>query len=143
MVARVGTVAFQGIEAVPVDVQVMVAPGKVGMQIVGLPDKAVVRGRRDVVLHERPSVRWVVRQRIVQPPFALVARILRRHNASARAGQSVGTAARKHAHHRSLLCPHDKVRRHGAVLLVADLSRDALPAVLQPHRSGRTARGPV
>ncbi len=36
MVARVGTVAFQGIEAVPVDVQVMVAPGKMGMSIYGL-----------------------------------------------------------------------------------------------------------
>ncbi len=35
MVARVGTVAFQGIEAVPVDVQVMVAPGKMGMSIYG------------------------------------------------------------------------------------------------------------
>jgi hypothetical protein len=35
MVSRVRTVAFQGIEAVPVDVQVMVAPGKVGMSIVG------------------------------------------------------------------------------------------------------------
>ena len=35
MVARVSTVAFQGIEGVPVDVQVMVAPGKLGMQMVG------------------------------------------------------------------------------------------------------------
>jgi hypothetical protein len=33
MVARVRTVAFQGIEAVPVDVQVMIAPGKVGMSM--------------------------------------------------------------------------------------------------------------
>ncbi len=33
MVARVRTVAFQGIEAVPVDVQVMIAPGKVGIQM--------------------------------------------------------------------------------------------------------------
>ncbi len=33
MVARVSTVAFQGIEGVPVDVQVMVAPGKVGMHM--------------------------------------------------------------------------------------------------------------
>ncbi len=33
MVSRVSTVSFQGIEAVPVDVQVMVAPGKVNMQI--------------------------------------------------------------------------------------------------------------
>ena len=48
MVARVATVAFQGIEAVPVDVQVMVAPGKMGMQIVGLPDKAVAESRERV-----------------------------------------------------------------------------------------------
>ena len=48
MVSRVRTVAFQGVEAVPVDVQVMVAPGKVGMQIVGLPDKAVAESRERV-----------------------------------------------------------------------------------------------
>lgn len=48
MVSRVRTVAFQGIEAVPVDVQVMIAPGKVGMSIVGLPDKAVAESRERV-----------------------------------------------------------------------------------------------
>lgn len=48
MVARVGTVAFHGIEAVPVDVQVMIAPGKMGMSIVGLPDKAVAESRERV-----------------------------------------------------------------------------------------------
>jgi magnesium chelatase family protein len=48
MVARVSTVAFQGIEGVPVEVQVMVAPGKVGIQIVGLPDKAVAESRERV-----------------------------------------------------------------------------------------------
>ena len=48
MVSRVRTVAFQGIEAVPVDVQVMVGPGKIGMQIVGLPDKAVAESRERV-----------------------------------------------------------------------------------------------
>ncbi len=48
MIARVTTVAFQGVEAVPVDVQVMVAPGKVGMQIVGLGDKAVIESRERV-----------------------------------------------------------------------------------------------
>ncbi|MGV0819593.1 YifB family Mg chelatase-like AAA ATPase [Martelella sp. AMO21009] len=48
MVSRVHTVAFQGIEGVPVDVQVMVAPGKIGMQIVGLPDKAVAESRERV-----------------------------------------------------------------------------------------------
>ncbi len=48
MVSRVSTVSFQGISAVPVDVQVMVAPGKIGMNIVGLPDKAVAESRERV-----------------------------------------------------------------------------------------------
>ena len=48
MVSRVRTVAFQGIEAVPVDVQIMVGPGKVGMHIVDLPDKAVAESRERV-----------------------------------------------------------------------------------------------
>lgn len=48
MVTRVRTVAFQGIEAVPVDVQVQVAPGVVGFTIVGLPDKAVAESRERV-----------------------------------------------------------------------------------------------
>ena len=48
MVSRVRTVAFQGIDSVPVDVQVMIAPGKVGMQIVGLADKAVAESRERV-----------------------------------------------------------------------------------------------
>ena len=41
MVARVQTVAFQGIEAVLVDVQAQIAPGLPAFRIVGLPDKAV------------------------------------------------------------------------------------------------------
>jgi magnesium chelatase family protein len=41
MGARVQTVAFQGIEAVAVDVQVQVVPGLPNLIIVGLPDKAV------------------------------------------------------------------------------------------------------
>jgi magnesium chelatase family protein len=48
MVSRVKTVAFQGVEAIPVDVQVMIAPGKMGMQIVGLADKAVAESRERV-----------------------------------------------------------------------------------------------
>jgi magnesium chelatase family protein len=48
MVARVSTVAFQGIEGVPVEVQVMIAPGKMMIQIVGLPDKAVAESRERV-----------------------------------------------------------------------------------------------
>lgn len=48
MVAHVKTLAFEGIEARPVDVQVMVAPGRIGMHIVGLPDKAVAESRERV-----------------------------------------------------------------------------------------------
>ncbi|TKT82401.1 YifB family Mg chelatase-like AAA ATPase [Aquamicrobium sp. LC103] len=48
MVSHVTTIAFEGIETVAVDVQVMVAPGKVGMQIVGLADKAVAESRERV-----------------------------------------------------------------------------------------------
>ena len=48
MVARIGTVAFQGIQAVPVDVQVQMAPGVVGFAVVGLPDKAVAESRERV-----------------------------------------------------------------------------------------------
>ena len=48
MIARVSTVAFQGIEAKLVDVQVMAAPGKMSMSIVGLPDKAVAESRERV-----------------------------------------------------------------------------------------------
>ncbi len=48
MVSRCTTVAFQGIRAVPVDVQVMVGPGKMMMQIVGLADKAVAESRERV-----------------------------------------------------------------------------------------------
>lgn len=48
MVSRVTTVAFQGIEALPVDVQVQVGPGIVAFTIVGLPDKAVAESRERV-----------------------------------------------------------------------------------------------
>ena len=41
MVARIGTVAFQGIDVLDVDVQVQTAAGMPGFTIVGLPDKAV------------------------------------------------------------------------------------------------------
>jgi magnesium chelatase family protein len=41
MVTRVQTVAFQGIEAVAVDVQAQIAPGHPKLFLVGLPDKAV------------------------------------------------------------------------------------------------------
>src|SRR6201985_1047377 len=48
MVARVSTVAFEGIEARAVDVQVQVAPGLPKFHVVGLPDKAVSEARERV-----------------------------------------------------------------------------------------------
>ncbi len=48
MVARVGTVAFQGIKVVDVDVQVQMAGGLPVFSIVGLPDKAVGESRERV-----------------------------------------------------------------------------------------------
>ena len=48
MVSRVATVAFEGIEARAVDVQVQVANGSVAFVLVGLPDKAVAESRERV-----------------------------------------------------------------------------------------------
>lgn len=48
MFARVSTVAFHGIEAKLVDVQVSISPGLPSFTIVGLPDKAVAESRERV-----------------------------------------------------------------------------------------------
>ncbi len=48
MVVRVATVAFEGIEARPVDVQVQIANGNVAFMVVGLGDKAVAESRERV-----------------------------------------------------------------------------------------------
>ncbi len=48
MVTRVATVAFEGIEARAVDVQVQIIPGTVHFAVVGLPDKAVAESRERV-----------------------------------------------------------------------------------------------
>lgn len=48
MVIRVATVAFEGIEARAVDVQVQILPGSVNFTVVGLPDKAVAESRERV-----------------------------------------------------------------------------------------------
>jgi magnesium chelatase family protein len=48
VVARVNTVAFQGIDVVDVDVQVQVASGLPAFSIVGLPDKAIGESRERV-----------------------------------------------------------------------------------------------
>lgn len=48
MQATVRTVAFQGIDVLPVDVQVMIAPGNITFAIVGLADKAVGESRERV-----------------------------------------------------------------------------------------------
>ena len=48
MVARINTVAFQGIDVIGVDVQVQMASGLPAFTIVGLPDKAVSEARERV-----------------------------------------------------------------------------------------------
>jgi magnesium chelatase family protein len=48
MTARVMTVAFAGIETIPVDVQVQMASGLPAFGVVGLPDKAVSEARERV-----------------------------------------------------------------------------------------------
>lgn len=48
MVAHVTTVSFQGVEAVPVDVQVQLTGGKPVFAIVGLPDKTVAESRERI-----------------------------------------------------------------------------------------------
>jgi magnesium chelatase family protein len=48
MVQRVKTVAFEGVDTRPVDVQVQVAPGLPAFNIVGLPDKAVTEAKERV-----------------------------------------------------------------------------------------------
>jgi magnesium chelatase family protein len=48
MVQHIATVAFEGVEARPVDVQVQVAPGLPAFSLVGLPDKAVSEARERV-----------------------------------------------------------------------------------------------
>jgi magnesium chelatase family protein len=47
-IARIPTFAFSGIEAVPVEVQVQIAPGLPAFLVVGLPDKAVGESRERV-----------------------------------------------------------------------------------------------
>ncbi len=48
MVARVRTVAFQGVDTLPIDVQVQLSAGLPNFVIVGLPDKAVAESRERV-----------------------------------------------------------------------------------------------
>ena len=48
MVAHIKTIAFSGVEAVPVDVQVHLAPGQNAFTIVGLPDKSIAESRERV-----------------------------------------------------------------------------------------------
>ena len=66
MTSRAATVAFQGIEAVPVDVQAQFLAGMVAFTVVGLGDKAVadsrerVRAARSALGLARPGKRLVV-----------------------------------------------------------------------------------
>ena len=66
MFARVTTVAFEGIEARGVDVQVQIGPGLPAFTIVGLADKAVAESRERVhgaperETHVAPAVTGIV-----------------------------------------------------------------------------------
>lgn len=48
MYGQISTVAFVGVEARPVEVQVRISPGNPAFHIVGLPDKAVAESRERV-----------------------------------------------------------------------------------------------
>ena len=48
MVARINTIAFQGVDVRPVDVQVQISNGLPAFTIVGLPDKAVAESKERV-----------------------------------------------------------------------------------------------
>ena len=48
MVAHIQTIAFSGVDALPVEVQVHLAPGQNAFTIVGLPDKSVAESRERV-----------------------------------------------------------------------------------------------
>ena len=48
MVANINTIAFQGVDAVSVEVQVHLAPGQNAFTVVGLPDKSVAESRERV-----------------------------------------------------------------------------------------------
>ncbi|WP_406870008.1 YifB family Mg chelatase-like AAA ATPase [Thioclava sp. 'Guangxiensis'] len=48
MVATIYTTAFEGVEAVPVEIQCALSPGLPGFSIVGLPDKAVSEARERI-----------------------------------------------------------------------------------------------
>jgi len=47
-IARVGSFAFSGIEAIPVEIQVQISAGLPAFLVVGLPDKAVAEARERV-----------------------------------------------------------------------------------------------
>ena len=57
MVARINTVAFQGIEVKPVDVQVQLSNGLPAFNIVGLPDKAVAESKETMHLKSEMTYR--------------------------------------------------------------------------------------
>ena len=48
MVANIQTIAFQGVEAAAVEVQVHLEPGQDAFNVVGLPDKSVAESRERV-----------------------------------------------------------------------------------------------
>ena len=70
MVAHVATVAFLGLEARAVDVQVQIASGLPKFLVVGLPDKAVAESREKLI--ERHEKALYVRNRDLLEERALL-----------------------------------------------------------------------
>ena len=76
MIARVVTVAFEGVEARRVDVEVQLTGGEVKFYIVGLADKAVTESRERVRAASawpcRPGASWSTWPRPTCPRRAVI-----------------------------------------------------------------------
>jgi magnesium chelatase family protein len=133
MQARVRTVAFQGIDVLPVDVQVLIAPGNIGFVMVGLADKAVGESRERVRAAFRALGLALPPQRItVNLSPADLAKEGSHYDLPIAVGLLVAMG----------VVPHDSVRNHvvlGELALDGALSRvpGVLPAAIAAQAAGR------
>ena len=126
MFARVTTVAFEGIEARPIDVQVQIGPGMPHFTIVGLPDKAVAESRVSGPLLDRIDLQIEVpavsAADLVLPAASEGSAEVRACVAGARAIQAERFAALKHPRARTN----------------ADCDGSLLEDIAAPDHAGRT-----
>ena len=73
MVARINTIAFQGVDVQSIDVQVQISNGLPCFTIVGLPDKAVAESKERVraALHALGIALPATRRTVNLPPAAV------------------------------------------------------------------------